>query len=332
MKKFLNDPADLVAESLIGLAAAYPSLRVDHRHRVVLRARPKPDGTVAVFAGGGSGHEPLHAGFVGTGMLDAACVGEIFTSPTPEQVLIALRAVDRGAGVLQIVKNFAGDVMNFALGAELARAEQVTVEQVLIADDVSIPADHPAGRRGIGATVLVEKIAGAAAEAGLDLPAVTELARRSSIAARSMAVALSAGTDPMDGAPTFTMPSDRIEFGVGIHGERGRNQTRHGSARTIAHDLLTPILADADFTAAPVIAFLNGMGGTPMIELLLMYGEIATLLADSGITVARTLVGSYVTTMDAAGCSLTLLAADEELLHWWDAPVTTPALTAQDSR
>ncbi len=329
MKKLINDPADVVAESLRGVAAAHPELRVDHAAKVVYRGDAPVQGKVGIVSGGGSGHEPLHGGFVGAGMLDAACAGEIFTSPVPDQVLEATKGVDGGAGVLHIVKNYTGDVMNFDMAAELAAAETgVEVAAVVTADDVAVQDSlYTAGRRGVGVTVLVEKIAGAAAEELRPLADVAAVARRVSENGRSMGVALTSCTVPAVGHPTFDLPEDQIEVGIGIHGEPGRRRVPVASAREIAELLVTPVLDDLDFTGGDgVLAFLNGMGGTPLIELYLMYGEVAKLLEKAGVSVQRSLVGSYITSLDMAGCSLTLLKLDDELRRLWDAPVSTPAL------
>ena len=337
MKKLLGAPADLLPDSLAGLAAAHPSLRVDFTNRVVYRADPKPRGTVGILSGGGSGHEPLHAGYVGFGMLDAAVCGEIFTSPTPDQVLAAIQALDTGAGVLQLVKNYTGDVLNFEMATELAaagagagagaRAAAVAVETVVIADDVAVEdSTFTAGRRGTGTTVLVEKIVGAAAEQGRDLAELAALARRVAGAGRSMGMALTSATLPQSGKPNFLLADDEMEVGVGIHGEPGRRRVPLATAREIAELLLEPILADADFGSAPAIVMLNGMGATPLIELYVMFGEVSALLQKAGIRIARSLVGNYITSLDMAGCSVTVLRADDEVLGIWDAPVQTPAL------
>ena len=326
MKKLIDAPAAVLADALKGVAAAHPDLAVDFANRVVSRGTPK-QGKVALISGGGSGHEPLHSGFVGLGMLDAACAGEVFTSPTPDQMLAAAQTVNAGAGVLYIVKNYTGDVLNFEMAAELAEAEGIPVKTVLVADDVAVEdSTWTAGRRGVGTTVLVEKIAGAAAEEGADLEAVHAIATRVSESGRSMGVALTSATLPSVGKPSFDLPVDEIEMGVGIHGEPGRTRAPLRPAADIAEQLVSSILADYDFTGAPVIAMLSGLGGTPLIELYLMYGDVAALLEQRGITVARTLVGDYITSLDMAGCSLTLLRADDELLRLWDAPVGTPAL------
>jgi dihydroxyacetone kinase-like protein len=329
MKKLVNDPAEVVADALRGVAAAHPELRVDATNKIIYRGDGPVQGKVGIISGGGSGHEPLHGGFVGPGMLDAACAGEVFTSPVPDQMLEATKGVDGGAGVLHIVKNYTGDVMNFEMAAELAAAETgVEVTSVVTADDVAVQDSlYTAGRRGVGVTVLVEKIAGAAAEERRALAEVAGVARRVSEAGRSMGVALTSCTVPAVGHPTFDLPEDEIEVGIGIHGEPGRRRVPIAPAREIAELLVTPVLEDLDFTGGDgVLAFVNGMGGTPLLELYVMYGEVVRLLDKAGVRVARSLVGSYVTSLDMAGCSLTLLTLDEELLRLWDAPVRTPAL------
>jgi dihydroxyacetone kinase-like protein len=329
MKKLINDPAGVVTDALRGVAAAHPEQRVDLQNKIVYRGDAPVRGKVGLVSGGGSGHEPLHVGFVGVGMLDAACAGEIFTSPVPDQILEATRNVDGGAGVLHIVKNYTGDVMNFEMAAELATAETgVEVATVVTADDVAVQDSlYTAGRRGVGVTVLVEKIAGAAAEERRSLSEVAGIARRVSENGRSMGIALTSCTVPAVGHPTFDLPEDQIEVGIGIHGEPGRRRVPMASAREIAELLVMPVLDDLDFTGDDgVLAFVNGMGATPLLELYLMYGEVATLLEKAGVSVVRSLVGSYITSLDMAGCSLTLLKLDEELRGLWDAPVLTPAL------
>ena len=329
MKKLINDPADVVPEALRGLALAHPELRVDHENRVVFRADAPVRGKVGLVSGGGSGHEPMHAGFVGTGMLDAACAGEVFTSPVPDQVSAATRGVDGGAGVLHIVKNYTGDVMNFEMAAELVAAESDTeVVAVVTDDDVAVQDSlYTAGRRGVGVTVLVEKLAGAAAEQGRPLAQVADIAKRVNANGRSMGMALTSCTVPAAGRPTFELPDDEMEIGIGIHGEPGRRRVPLAPAREVAEMLLEPVLADLDMTGGDgVIAFVNGMGGTPLLELYLMYAEVVAVLEKAGVGVARNLVGSYMTSLDMAGCSVTLLKADDELLRLWDAPVRTAAL------
>jgi dihydroxyacetone kinase-like protein len=328
MKKLINDPADVVTEALRGVALAHPQLRVDHENKIVFRGDAPVRGKVGLISGGGSGHEPLHGGFVGPGMLDAACAGEVFTSPVPDQMLAATQGVDGGAGVLHIVKNYTGDVMNFEMAAELAAAEGVEVEAVVTADDVAVQDSlYTAGRRGVGVTVLLEKIVGAAADEGRDLKAVAEVARKVDANGRSMGMALTSCTVPAAGRPTFDLPDDEIEIGIGIHGEPGRRRVPAAPAREVAEMLVEPILHDLDFTGGDgVLAFVNGMGATPLLELYLMYGEVAAILERAGVRVVRSLVGPYITSLDMAGCSVTLLKLDDELVHLWDAPVNTPGL------
>lgn len=326
MKKLINSPDSVLADALRGVAAAHPELTVDLENRVVAAARSATP-RVALVSGGGSGHEPLHSGFVGEGMLAAACAGEIFTSPTPDQMLAAAQQVDAGAGVLFVVKNYTGDVLNFEMAADLAREEGIEVESVIVADDVSVEdSTWTAGRRGVGTTVIVEKIAGAAAAEGRPLADVKTVAERVSASGRSMGVALTSCTVPAVGKPSFDLPDDEMEVGVGIHGEPGRHREPLASAHDIAGTIVDAILSDVDFSGAPVIALLSGLGGTPLIELYVLYGEIAALLEGRGVTVARALVGDYITSLDMAGASLTLVRADDELLALWDAPVETSAL------
>jgi dihydroxyacetone kinase-like protein len=329
MKKLINDPATVVSDALRGIAAAHPELRVDHQHKIIYRGDAPVSGKVGLISGGGSGHEPLHGGFVGPGMLDAACAGEVFTSPVPDQMLEATKGVDGGAGVLHIVKNYTGDVMNFEMAAELAAAELGTdVTAVVTDDDVAVQDSlYTAGRRGVGVTVLVEKIAGAAAEQGRPLPEVADVARKVNARGRSMGIALTSCTVPAAGKPTFELAEDEMEIGIGIHGEPGRRRVPLAPAREIAELLVAPILGDLDFTGGDgVIALVNGMGGTPLIELYLMYAEVAAVLEKAGVGIARSLVGPYITSLEMAGCSVTLVKADDDLLRLWDAPVRTPAL------
>ena len=328
MKKLINDPQDVVAEALLGIEAARPDVRVDHANRIIYRRDTPKSGKVGLVSGGGSGHEPLHGGFVGLGMLDAACAGQIFTSPTPDQMLEASKGVDSGSGVLHIVKNYTGDVMNFEMAAELAAAETgIRIDTVVINDDVAVEDSlYTAGRRGVGVTVLLEKLVGAAAEQGRPLSDLVTLAQTINDSGRSMGMALTSCTVPAAGKPTFELSADEMELGIGIHGEPGRHRVALASAHQIANQLLEPVLADLDFTSSPVIAMLNGMGGTPLIELYLMYGEVAKILDRAGISVARNLVGNYITSLEMAGCSVTLLRADEKLIRLWDAPVNTAGL------
>ena len=328
MKKLINDPAEVVAEALRGMAVAHPELRIDHANRIIYRGDAPVAGKVGLISGGGSGHEPLHVGYVGAGMLDAVCPGEIFTSPVPDQILEATKNVDGGAGVLHIVKNYTGDVMNFDMAAELAVAQGITVESVVVNDDVAVTdSTYTAGRRGVGATVLVEKLAGAAAEQRRGMAEVADVARRANAAARSMGIALTSCTVPAVGHPTFELSDTEIEVGIGIHGEPGRQRLPLRPARAVADLMLDPILADLDFSGDDgVILFVNSMGATPLIELYVVCHEVATILDKAGIRIARSLVGPYITSLDMAGCSVTLLRADDELLQLWDHPVNTPAL------
>jgi dihydroxyacetone kinase-like protein len=329
VKKIINDPSAVVSDALKGVEAAHPELKVDHQNKVIYRGDSPRGGKVGIISGGGSGHEPLHGGFVGLGMLDAACAGEVFTSPVPDQMVAATKLVDGGAGVLHVVKNYTGDVLNFEMAAELAAAETgVEIVAVVTDDDVAVQdSTWTAGRRGVGATVLLEKIAGAAAEQGRSLAEVAEVARRVNANGRSMGAALTSCTVPAVGRPTFDLGDDEFELGVGIHGEPGRQRLPLVPARELAELLVEPILADLPYGSGDdVIAFVNGLGGTPLIELYVLYGEVARILAAHGITVARSLVGPFITSLDMAGASVTLLKVDDELLGLWDAPVRTPAL------
>jgi phosphoenolpyruvate---glycerone phosphotransferase subunit DhaK len=329
LRKLLNDPGHAVKDALAGMAAAHGDiLRVDADAQIIVRADAPRSGKVALVSGGGSGHEPLHGGFVGLGMLDAACPGEVFTSPVPDQMLAATKAVDGGAGVVHIVKNYTGDVMNFKLAAEDAADEGIRVESVLVDDDVAVQDSlYTAGRRGVGATVLLEKIAGAAAERGDDLMAVADTARRVNAQARSFGVALSSCTPPAAGTPIFDLPDGEIEVGIGIHGEPGRRREPIGPAREIAAQMVDAVVSDLQPAAgSKVLTFVNGMGGTPQIELYLLYGEIDTALRAAGVEPVRNLVGSYITSLEMAGASLTVLTLDDELTALWDASVHTPAL------
>lgn len=326
MKKLINTPATVLQDALRGVAAAHPELTVDFDNRVVLSSAPR-DGRVALISGGGSGHEPLHSGFVGEGMLTDACAGEIFTSPTPDQMLAAATHAESGGGVLFIVKNYTGDVLNFEMASEFAQERGIRVESVVVADDIAVQdSTWTAGRRGVGTTVIVEKVAGAAAAEGQTLPQVKEIAETVAAHGRSMGIALTSCTVPAVAKPSFDLPEDEMEVGVGIHGEPGRKRVPLASAHDIAEEIAESITSDFDFTGAPVIALLTGLGGTPLIELYTIYGEIADALTSRKITVARSLVGNYVTSLDMAGCSLTLVRADDEILRLWDAPVNTPAL------
>ena len=329
MKKFINDPANVVKESLAGVGAAHADLvRIDFDTQIVVRKDAPVSGKVGIVSGGGSGHEPMHGGFVGAGMLDAACPGEVFTSPVPDQMLAATQAVDGGAGVVHIVKNYTGDVMNFKLAAEMAEDEGATVESVLTNDDVAVEDSlYTAGRRGVGVTVLAEKLAGAKAEAGGSLAEVAAVARKANEGARSFGVALTSCVTPAAGTPTFEIGSDEMEFGVGIHGEPGRRREKIKPAAEIVAEMTEAILSDLDPpSGANLLAFVNGLGGTPAIELYLIYNELARQLDERGLTIGRNLVGNYITSHEMAGAAITWLQLDAELTAWWDAPVHTPAL------
>lgn len=328
MKKLINAPDDVVAESLRGLAAAQPGLRVDVERRIVTRASGPVPGKVALVSGGGSGHEPLHTGLVGLGCLDAACPGEVFTSPVPDQIAAAATAAHGGAGVLLIVKNYTGDVLNFRMAAELLEDEGVAVETVLVDDDVAVEdSSFTAGRRGTGATLLVERLAGALAEQGAPLAEVAALAREVDERSRSFAIALTAVTSPATGRPGYDLPDDEIEVGVGIHGEPGTRRAPIAPARDLVRTAVDAILTDRPVPSGTrVLALLSGLGGTPLLELNLAYGEVAAALGEHGVTVARALVGNYVTSLDAAGFSLTLCPVEEPHISLWDAPLDTPAL------
>ncbi|PBB80506.1 dihydroxyacetone kinase subunit DhaK [Mesorhizobium sp. WSM3879] len=324
MKKFLNSVDTVLTESLDGFVAAHSDiLAFGDEHKFVRRKTLKP-GKVALISGGGSGHEPLHGGLVGHGMLDAACPGQVFTSPTPDQMLAAAQAVDTGAGCLFIVKNYEGDVMNFDMAAEMSDG----VLQVVTNDDVAVEnSSYTTGRRGVAGTLVVEKIVGAAAEQGMALPDLKALGDRVNASARSMGVALTSCTVPAAGRPTFDIGDNEMEFGVGIHGEPGRRRDELKSADAIAEEICTAILGDlGDRARGPALLFVNGFGGTPSMELYLMYNTARKIFEKRGVTVTRSLVGSYVTSLDMAGCSITLTMLEDETTALWDAPVHTAAL------
>ena len=330
MKKLINAPADVVKEALAGVAAAHSDLvNVCYNPNYVVRADAPVKGKVAVISGGGSGHEPMHGGFVGKGMLDAACPGDVFTSPTPDQMEAATKAVDGGAGVLHIVKNYTGDVMNFEMAADLCRDAGIAVEAVVIDDDVAVKDSlYTAGRRGVGTTVLAEKICGAAAEKRMTLQQVADLCRKVNANGRSMGVALTSCATPAAGKPTFALGDDDMEIGIGIHGEPGRERMKMKPVKDIVAMMMDAILPDLPYKSGDqVIAMINGMGGTPLIELYVVFNEVSKICQSKGITIARPLVGNYITSLEMQGCSITLLKADAQLLELWDAPVNTPALT-----
>lgn len=353
MKKLINDPEEVIEESIEGMVAAHPELiAAEFDPMFVRRAVDPAPGKVAIISGGGSGHEPLHAGYVGDGMLDAACPGNVFTSPTPDQMVEAARAVQSGGGVLFIVKNYSGDVMNFEMATELVGADGVPVQSILIDDDIAVQDSlYTQGRRGVGTTVLAEKICGAAARNGYDLGRLADLCRKVNTRGRSMGVALTSCTVPAKGEPTFEIGADEIEIGIGIHGEPGVERRKAASADELAAEVTNAILEDPEYrrvvrerrleedawqetelvdapfaTGDRVLAFVNGMGGTPISELYIVYRKLAEVCNRRGIEIARSLIGSYITSLDMQGFSVTLLRMDDELLTHWDAPVNTPAL------
>ena len=353
MKKLINAIPDVVKEQLQGMAAAHADLlKVHFEPNYVYRADAPVAGKVAIISGGGSGHEPMHGGFVGMGMLDAACPGEVFTSPTPDQMYEAAKAVNSGAGVLFLVKNYTGDVLNFETAAELAHADGIPVQNILIDDDVAVKDSlYTAGRRGVGTTVLVEKIVGAAAEAGYNLDQCADLARKANSNGRSMGMALTSCTVPAAGKPTFELGDNEMEIGIGIHGEPGQKRMAMTTADEVTSMMANEIIKDGAYTRtvrewdrdngdwvemsltdAPlkrgdqVIAFVNSMGGTPVSELYAVYRKLDEICKAEGIELVRNLIGPYITSLEMAGCSITLLKADDEILKFWDAPVKTPGL------
>ena len=353
MKKLINKPEDVVKEELEGMALAYPSMvKVSLEPKFIYRADAPVQGKVALISGGGSGHEPMHGGFVGKGMLDAACTGEIFTSPTPDQMLEAAKKVNGGAGILYIVKNYTGDVMNFEMAADMARSENMKVQNILIDDDVAVKDSlWTAGRRGVGTTVIAEKITGAGAEKGYDLTKLADLCRRVNAGGRSMGLALTSCTVPAAGKPTFVLGDDEIEMGIGIHGEPGRTRMKMKSADELTEMMARSIIEDGDYSRMvhewdekkgewvdvtlvnkafkdgdQVIAFVNGMGGTPLIELQIIYRKLHEVCEKKGLKIVRNLIGSYITSLEMQGCSITLVRADQEMIELWDAPVRTPGL------
>jgi len=329
MKKLINKAEDVVKEELEGVALAHADLvKVHFDPDFVYRADAPVKGKVAVISGGGSGHEPMHGGLVGMGMLDAACPGQVFTSPTPDQMLEATKMVDGGAGVLHIVKNYSGDIMNFEMAADLASDEGIKVEAVIIDDDVAVKDSlYTQGRRGVGTTVLAEKICGAAAEKGLDLKKVADLCRKVNGWGRTMGMALTSCIVPMAGKPTFDLADDEMEIGIGIHGEPGRERMKVKTADEVTEMLAEAIISDLPYKAGDkVLAFVNSMGGTPLIELYIIYRKLEQICDAKGIKIVRNLIGPYITSLEMQGCAITLLKMDDELLELWDAPVNTPGL------
>ena len=325
MKKLINKVDTLLAESLSGFAAAHSDIVQLGEEGKFVRRRDLKRGKVGLISGGGSGHEPLHAGFVGLGMLDAACPGQVFTSPTPDQMLAAAEAVDTGGGALFIVKNYEGDVMNFAMATEMANGK---ISTVITDDDVAVETStYSTGRRGVAGTLIVERMVGAAAEKGAELDALQTLGKRVNAQTRSMGVALTSCTVPAAGKPTFHLGEDEMEMGVGIHGEPGRRRVKLATADAIADEMMAAILGDLKLkSGSEALLLVNGFGGTPAMELYLMYNSARRILDGKGIKVARSLVGSYVTSLEMAGCSLTVSALDGELTGLWDSPIHTAAL------
>jgi dihydroxyacetone kinase-like protein len=325
MKKLINGTETILSESLDGFARAHADLVVLGEERKFIRRKDIRPGKVALISGGGSGHEPLHAGFVGLGMLDAACPGQVFTSPTPDQMIAAAEAVDTGGGCLFIVKNYEGDIMNFEMAREMAGR---TIETVIVNDDVAVEdSSYTTGRRGVAGTMIVEKIVGAAAEQMRDLAALKALGEKVNARTRSMGVALTSCTVPAAGKPTFELGEDEMEMGVGIHGEPGRRRVTLAPARDIVTEIVSAILADFGTDATgDAIVLVNGFGGTPALELYLVFENAAALLEEHGVRIARSKIGNYVTSLEMAGCSITVTFADDEMLALWDAPVKTASL------
>lgn len=353
MKKLINKPENVLREQLEGMAKAHADiLGVNFEPNFIYRADAPIKDKVAVISGGGSGHEPMHGGFVGKGMLDAACPGEIFTSPTPDQMFEAAKKVHGGAGILYIVKNYTGDVMNFEMAADMARAEGMKVQNIIIDDDVAVKDSlYTAGRRGVGTTVLAEKIVGSAAETGYDLKKLADLCRSVNTNGRSMGMALTPCITPASGKPSFELAEDEIEIGIGIHGEPGVRRTKIKPADEIVEEMTLAIIEDqpykrtlrewsdekgewieVELTDPPfakgdeVIAFVNSMGGTPVSELYGVYRKVAEICDKKGLKIVRNLIGAYITSLEMQGCSITLLKVNEEMIRLWDAPVKTPAL------
>jgi dihydroxyacetone kinase-like protein len=327
VKKLINAVDDFVRESLEGMERAHGDLiGVNYDPAVVYRSDAPKQGKVGVISGGGSGHEPMHGGFVGLGMLDAACPGAVFTSPTPDQMQWATEKVDGGKGVLHIVKNYSGDVMNFEMAAELAEVGQV--EAIVVNDDVAVQDSlYTQGRRGVGATVLLEKIVGAKAEEGSDLKTVADLARDVNANARSMGLAITSCIVPAAGSPTFALGEDEVEIGIGIHGEPGRERIKMAGADELTDRLTRPVIEDLGLTQGDkALVFVNSMGGTPLAELYVVFRRVAQLLDEGGVEVTRNLIGPYITSLEMQGASVTILRLDDEKTRLWDAPVLTPGL------
>ena len=327
MKKIINNPTDVVSEALMGMQAAYPDKLVYTPKMEVISRKEKKTDKVAVISGGGAGHEPLHAGFVGKGMLDAAISGNVFSSPSPDRIGSAIEQVSCGKGVLMVIKNYSGDIMNFGLSADLAEMDDIEVAQVVVKDDVAVPdREEGTGRRGIAGTVFVHKIAGAKAEQGASLAEVKAAAEKAISNIRTMGVAMTPCILPAVGKPGFQIADDEIEIGMGIHGEKGIETTKIKTAKEIAEILVGRILDDYDYSGSEVAVLVNGLGGTPLMELYILNLEVQKILEEKGIKAYRTFVGNYCTSIDMTGASVTLMKLDDELKELLDAPCDTPAL------
>ena len=327
MKKIINNPTDVVSEALMGMQAAYPDKLVYTPKMEVISRKEKKTDKVAVISGGGAGHEPLHAGFVGKGMLDAAISGNVFSSPSPDRIGSAIEQVSCGKGVLMVIKNYSGDIKNFGLSADLAEMDDIEVAQVIVKDDVAVPdREEGTGRRGIAGTVFVHKIAGAKAEQGASLAEVKAAAEKAVRNIRTMGVAMTPCILPAVGKPGFQIADDEIEIGMGIHGEQGVETTKIKSAKEIAEILVGRILDDYDYSGSEVAVLVNGLGGTPLMELYILNLEVQKILEEKGIKAYRTFVGNYCTSIDMTGASVTLMKLDDELKELLDAPCDTPAL------
>lgn len=327
MKKIINNPTDVVSEALMGMQAAYPDKLVYTPKMEVISRKEKKTDKVAVISGGGAGHEPLHAGFVGKGMLDAAISGNVFSSPSPDRIGSAIEQVSCGKGVLMVIKNYSGDIMNFGLSADLAEMDDIEVAQVIVKDDVAVPdREEGTGRRGIAGTVFVHKIAGAKAEQGASLAEVKAAAEKAVRNIRTMGVAMTPCILPAVGKPGFQIADDEIEIGMGIHGEQGVETTKIKSAKEIAEILVGRILDDYDYSGSEVAVLVNGLGGTPLMELYILNLEVQKILEEKGIKAYRTFVGNYCTAIDMTGASVTMMKLDDELKELLDAPCDTPAL------
>lgn len=328
MKKLINNPDQVVTDMLEGMFKAYSDrLSWSGPETEVIYRKEKKMGKVGIISGGGSGHEPLHAGYVGKGMLDAAVCGNVFASPSPDRIIEGLKQADSGQGVLMIIKNYSGDIMNFQMAGELAEMDGITTDYVIVKDDVSVEdSDVSTGRRGIAGTVFVHKCAGAAAEEGKTLAEVKAVAQKAIDNVRTMGMSLSACTIPANGKPNFTIPEGMCEIGMGIHGEPGIKKREIGTATEIAGELVSHILADKDFSNSEVAVMVNGLGGTPLMELYIMYNEVEKILKEKGISIYKSYVGNYTTSLEMAGCSISLLKLDDELKHYLDAPADTLGL------